>query len=79
LGPKLPFPPEIGKTFRNAIISVSPNDEFHPRKSVVRACIHRGREVFTPKRGWVRTYYNLPKRPEEESISGIPYPEEQEE
>jgi beta-lactamase superfamily II metal-dependent hydrolase len=66
LGPKLgnPLPPGSG-TF-TAVISSAKKDEHHPRKSVVRAMIHRGaRTVATeghtirtvggpaPERGWV--------------------------
>jgi beta-lactamase superfamily II metal-dependent hydrolase len=42
LGPRLPAPLPEGQEQVHCVASVSKNDEDHPRKSVVRAVIHRG-------------------------------------
>ena len=65
LGEILPEKLEDGAEDFTAIISASKEDEDHPRKAVIRACIHRGANVIStegkdicishnaPDRGWV--------------------------
>ena len=62
-----------------AIISASKEDKDHPRKAVVRACIHRGAKVISTEGQCIRTGLNAPKREGWVAVPGIPYPEEQEE
>ena len=76
LGEILPEQPEVG-TF-TAIISASKEDEDHPRKTVVRACIHRGAKVVSTEGKDIRTSYNAPVRDGWTATTPLDYPEEQE-
>ena len=80
LGEKLSEQPEKGSEKFTAIISASKEDEDHPRKSVIRACIHRGAKVVSTESNSIRTWCNAPRRVGWETAAPIlPYPEEQEE
>ena len=70
--------PEEGTGSFTAIISASKEDEDHPRKVVIRACIHRGAKVFSTEGNDLRTSYNAPSR-DWVTAQALPYPEEQEE
>ena len=69
--------PEAG-TF-TAIISASKEDESHPRKVVIRACIHRGAKVFSTEGSDMRTGCNAPPRDGWKTATPLDYPPEQEE
>ena len=71
--------PEEGTGRFTAIISASEEDEDHPRKVVIRACIHRGAKVISTEDGGKRTGHNTPPREGWTTVSGLPYPEDQEE
>ena len=78
LGEILPEKLEEGAEKFTAIISASKEDEDHPRKSVIRACIHRGAKVISNEGGDIYIFRNAPDRgwgP----VQPLPYPEEQEE
>lgn len=62
----------------SAIVSASREDATHPRKVVVRACIHRGAVVATTENGGVRHSHNAPHREGWTSVTPIPYPEDYE-
>ena len=79
LGEKLPEQPQEGDEKFTAIISASKEDEDHPRKAVVRACMHRGAKVISTEGKNVRTHHKAPKRTGWTTAQGLPYPEEQEE
>ena len=76
LGPKVTRGSE--STF-TAIVSAAKEDEDHPRKAVVRACIHRGAKVFSTCGNSLRTSKNAPDREGWTSSTKLPYPEDQEE
>jgi hypothetical protein len=78
LGPRLVSQPEGGNTF-TAIVSAAKMDEDHPRKSVIRAFIHRGGKVISTEGGGKRSRYNAPDREGWVPAEAVPYPEEQEE
>ena len=71
--------PEEGTGSFTAIISASEDDEDHPRKAVVRACIHRGAKVVSTEGKNLRTSYNAPARDGWITTTPLDYPEEQEE
>lgn len=75
LGPKLDSQTEDF----SAIISAAKDDKNHPRKTVIRAFIHRGAKVISTEGSGKRTGYNAPTREGWSSADPIPYPEEQEE
>ena len=79
LGSRLSAKPEKGKENFNSIISVSKEDTDHPRKSVVRALIHRGAKVVTTQGSSLRTGHNAPNREGWTSAVPLEYPEDQEE
>ena len=79
LGEKLPEQPEEGDETFTAIISASKEDEDHPRKAVVRACIHRGAKVISTEGANLRTKCGAPKREGWSAAPALPYPEDQEE
>jgi len=79
LGPRLPAKPKKGEEKFTAIISSAEKDEDHPRKAVVRACIHRGARVFTTEGASFRTSHNAPAREGWTAATPVEYPEEQEE
>ena len=79
LGPRLPAKPKSGEETFTAIISSAKKDEDHPRKAVVRACIHRGAKVITTEGTSIRTGHNAPHREGWTAVTPVEYPEEQEE
>jgi len=79
LGAILPEQLEEGSEKSTAIISASKDDDDHPRKAVVRGCIHRGAKVISNEGCDIRTQHNAPTREGWTAISGLPYPEDQEE
>jgi hypothetical protein len=78
LGERLPSKPQSGKEFFTAIVSAAEKDKDHPRKSVVRAFIHRGGKVITTEDGCKRTGHNAPDREGWVAAEPVPYPEEEE-
>lgn len=79
LGPRLQTKPNESSTTFTAIVSAAKADDDHPRKSVVRAFIHRGGKVITTEGGSKRTGHNAPKREGWVAVEPVPYPEDQEE
>lgn len=79
LGAKLKTQPTDGKGHFSAIISAAKKDKDHPRKTVVRAFIHRGANVITTEDGTKRTGHNAPFREGWVSVDPLPYPEDHEE
>ena len=79
LGPRFPAKPKSGEETFTAIISSAKKDEDHPRKAVVRACIHRGAKVITTEGTSIRTGHNAPHREGWTAVTPVEYPEEQEE
>jgi beta-lactamase superfamily II metal-dependent hydrolase len=75
LGPRMVSMPSTA-TF-SAIVSSAKKDEHHPRKSVVRALIHRGATVYATEGKCVCWSENAPDRGWS-SASAIAYPEENE-
>ncbi|WCT78651.1 ComEC/Rec2 family competence protein [Novosphingobium humi] len=78
LGPKLASQPVEGAESFTAIVSSAKADEDHPRKSVVRAFMHRGAKVITTENGTIATWHNAPIRPGWTGVPGLPYPNEEE-
>ncbi|TRN14319.1 competence protein ComEC [Vibrio fluvialis] len=62
----------------SAIISASKDDKDHPRKSVVRAFIHRGAEVISTEGSDKSISYNAPQREDWVAVTPLSYPEQQE-
>ena len=79
LGAILPEQLEEGSEKFTAIISASKDDDDHPRKAVVRGCIHRGAKVISNEDCDIRTQHNAPTREGWTAIQGLSYPEDQEE
>ena len=79
LGQRLWEKPQDDACKFTAIISAAKVDEDHPRKSVVRAFIHRGGKVITTEGGGKRTGQNAPDREGWVTAKPVPYPEEEEE
>ena len=79
LGEKLSNQPDALPDEFTAIISASKDDEDHPRKAVIRACIHRGGKVLSTEGNNINSYCNSPPRTNWSTASGLPYPKEQEE
>lgn len=77
LGPKLVDRPENGKF--SAIISSAKADKDHPRKAVIRACIHRGANVATTEGRALCWSKNAPDREGWSTTTPLAYPEDQEE
>ena len=77
LGNRLPTRLGKGSEKFNAIISASKEDENHPRKAVLRACIHRSGRVVSTEDGDVRAQYNAPSRGWR-TAPALSYPEDQE-
>lgn len=61
-----------------AIVSAAKADNDHPRKSVIRAFIHRGAKVISTEGSDKRTGHNAPFREGWVAVEPIPYPEDQE-
>ncbi|WP_352426189.1 ComEC/Rec2 family competence protein [Aminomonas paucivorans] len=76
LGKKLKYRPENEVVC--AIISSAEEDKDHPRKSVIRALIHRGASVFSTEGKPLCCRANTPTRYGWESPEAIDYPNEQE-
>jgi len=76
LGNRLGQQPSEGSF--TAIVSASKEDSDHPRKSVVRAFIHRGAKVITTEGSDKRTGHNAPEREGWVAVDSMPYPEDQE-
>ena len=79
LGPRLQRQDvERGRHF-TAIVSAAKDDKNHPRKAVVRACIHRGGEVLSTESASLQTRHNAPQREGWSTATPLSYPQEQEE
>lgn len=63
----------------SAIVSASKEDEDHPKKAVVRACIHRGANVVSTEGQDLRVSKNAPEREGWIPATSLPYPDDQEE
>jgi beta-lactamase superfamily II metal-dependent hydrolase len=79
VGPRLRDPLPPGQSRVSAIISSAKEDEAHPRKSVVRAMIHRGAHTVATEGQSIRTGLNAPPRAGWGPVPCLPYPQEQEE
>lgn len=79
LGPKLGSKLADGAENFTAIISSAKADKDHPRRAVVRACIHRGAKVITTEGKSIRTQMNAPKREGWTAVTPLTYPDDQEE
>lgn len=79
LGPQLTESPKEGSETFTALISAAKADEHHPRKSVIRAMIHRGAKVVSTEGIDVRSGHNAPAREGWGPAKPLKYPEEQEE
>lgn len=78
LGPRLPALPADGASTFTAMVSAAKADKDHPRKSVVRAFIHRGAKIFSTESKTMLTGHNAPERAGWNAAVAIPYPEEEE-
>jgi hypothetical protein len=78
LGPRLPNKPEKGQEIFTAAISSAKADPDHPRKSVIRALMHRGAKVIPTESRDICLRHNAPDRGWQ-AVDGVEYPEEQEE
>ena len=78
IGPRLSSKPKEGEEKFKAIISAAKKDEHHPRKSVIRAFIHRGARVNSTEGNSFRAYYNAPNRTGWGPAKPLLYPEDQE-
>jgi hypothetical protein len=76
LGTKHDSRPDSGSF--TAIVSAAKEDKDHPRKSVVRAFIHRGAKVISTEGSDKRTGHNAPEREGWVAVTPLPYPEDQE-
>jgi hypothetical protein len=79
LGERLASKPAEGQETFTAIASAAKEDDDHPRRSVVRAFIHRGGKVFKTEGNCLRTGHNAPPREDWSAAQPVPYPEDQEE
>ena len=79
LGERLASKPAEGQETFTALISSAKEDEDHPRKSVVRAMIHRGAKVVCTEGQNIRTQKNAPNRDGWGPVTPRAYPEDQEE
>ncbi|RVH78248.1 MBL fold metallo-hydrolase [Sinorhizobium meliloti] len=77
LGPKLPS--KSGEPKFYAYVSSAKEDPDHPRRVVVRACIHRGGEVYPTEGQDIGFSYNRTTRHGWASLTPAPYPQDQEE
>lgn len=78
LGERLDNKPEGSKSKLSAIVSAAKEDGDHPRKSVIRAFIHRGAHVISTEGGDKRIGCNAPAREGWVTAEPLPYPEEEE-
>lgn len=74
-----PIKPQGSATSFTAIVSAAKLDEDHPRKAVVRACIHRGAHIVSTEAGDICSSHNAPKRVGWTAVDPIPYSDDQEE
>ncbi len=74
LGTKHDAQPESGSF--TAIVSAAKEDKDHPRKSVVRAFIHRGARVISTEGSHKQTGHNAPDREGWVTVTPLPYPED---
>lgn len=80
LGSKKSSMPSDDEFTASAYVSASKDDNDHPRKSVIRAFMHRGSKVYsTEGLGWLRTYKDAPERENIRIAKPLPYPDDQEE
>lgn len=79
IGTKLSLPLVDGQEKGIAMISASKDDDDHPRKTTVRALIHRGFKVSVTKGSNFFVGYDVPKREGYSPIVGLSYPDEEEE
>ena len=79
LGKKLSIKLQEGAEKFTAIISASKEDKDHPRKVVIRACIHRGAKVISTQGEHIMTAQNVPMRNGWRTAQSLPYPETQDE
>ncbi len=79
LGLRLPSKPSSGAETFTAVVSAAKKDTDHPRKSVIRAFIHRGGKVITTETGDKVLWRNAPSRDGWGPVEAVPYPEEEEE
>jgi|SRR5665811_653309 len=79
LGPQLRSQLDQSGSNFTAVVSAAKVDEAHPRKSVVRAFIHRGGKVITTEGRSMRNDHNAPDREGWVPAEPVPYPEEEEE
>lgn len=79
LGPKLSSQQDEGNSKFTAIVSAAKRDENHPRKSVIRAFIHRGGKVITTGGNCICTSYNAHEREGWVPVHAVPYPDKEEE
>ncbi|GLR80290.1 competence protein ComEC (plasmid) [Azospirillum oryzae] len=80
LGQRLDTPVPKGSEKFTAIISAASEDEDHPRKAVVRACMHRGARVVSTDdgKGQKIFYANIPLRKGWVVATPLDYPTDQE-
>lgn len=76
LGTKLDSQSDSGSF--TAIVSAAKEDKDHPRKSVVRAFIHRGAKIISTEGGDKRTSHNAPEREGWVAATPLQYPADQE-
>ncbi len=62
-----------------ALVSAALKDKDHPRKAVIRACIHRGARVISNQGQCIRTSRNAPDRDGWSPVTPLEYPSDQEE
>lgn len=80
LGPKMPTMPADDEFTAFAYVCAAQDDKHHPRKSVVRAFMHRGSKVHTTEgTDWLRTSRGAPDRDGSVTAKPVPYPDAQEE
>ena len=79
MGPKKDNRLPNGQETFTALISASTKDADHPRKTVVRALIHRGAKVIATKGRNFCTSINAPIRAGWGPIAPVEYPDESEE
>lgn len=79
LGQRLSSRPRKDEETFVAVVSAAKKDKDHPRKSVIRAVIHRGAKAITTEGQNICTSHNAPDRNGWVAVEPIPYPEEQEE
>jgi len=76
LGPRLSSIPQ--DTQFTALISAAREDEHHPKKSVVRAAMHRGGFMAITNGQNIRSGKNAPARDGYSPLEATPYPDDQE-